>query len=252
MSNIKISTPKEEGVLQVSKSLKYQVLLDDSEMKSLLELLGPIFLGVVSEPVTLKTALIEKEEFLEKYRQYILFLKKGEVPEESTFRKYFSLAISADLNAFYAMDVKQDRFLLKTIMPVIQMQVHHFLYSIVDEKFHPLVLGKESVSWGIQFSYPQIAQNPKTGSIQKVSSDNANTFLFTKLSQFMREYTRPTPFMIKEKNMNEPIRIGKECFAWIANHPQLTAKGIKIRGANEPIVPKNSSGINLWKLKSSP
>lgn len=232
MKTIRVSTPQEEGILQVSKCLKYQVLLDATEMASLFSALGSFYLGVVSEPVSLESAIIEKEVFLEKYKEYIDPLKRGELPIEAPLRKYFSTALSADVDAFYAMSVRGERYLLKSIQPVIQIQAHHFLYSSTLGTFHPLVLGKDSVTWGLQFSYPQIAQDPKTCAIQKVAADAPNTLLFGALSRWLREYTRPTPFVVGEKRSNEPIRIGKVCFSWIARHPQLQSKGIQIRGAN--------------------
>lgn len=231
MNQLRISSPREEGILQVSKALKFPVLLDDIEMCALMTALGSFYIGVVSEPAALDDLLIEKKTFLEAYKEYVETLKKGEIPSVALLRKYFSAVISTDLDAFYAMDVGQERFLLKSVKPVIQMQIHNFLYSPVDEKFHSLVLGRESVTWGIQFSYPQVAQDPKTKAISKVSSDAPNSTLFTALSRWLREYTRPTPFVVGEKFSNEPMRIGKECFSWIAQHPQLKVKGIHIRGA---------------------
>jgi hypothetical protein len=231
MDLLKISSPDEEGVLQVSKSLKFPVLLDDSEMCALMTALGKFYIGVVSEPLPLNDLLVEKKVFLEAYKEYVEMLKRGEIPSFAFLRRYFSGVISADLDAFYAMDVGKGRFLLKSIQPVIQMQIHHFLYSPVDEKFHSLVLGGESVSWGIQFSYPQVAQDPKTKAIAKISADMPNSRLFATLSRWIREVTRPTPFIVGEKLSHEPIRIGKECFSWIAEHPQLKMRGIQIRGA---------------------
>lgn len=232
MNVIRVSTPQDEGVLQVSKSLKYQVLLDDEEMKALLAALPPFFIGVVSEVIALENGIVSLSDFLDGYQQYITPLKRGELPVEAPLRRYFSSAFSANLDAFYAMDLGKGRFLLKTIQPVIQLQVHHFFHSPVDQKFHPMVLGKESVTWGIQFSYPQIAQDPKTCAIQKVDPASPNSLLFQTLGRWMREHTRPTPFMVGETRSNEPIRIGKECFNWIGRHPQLMQKGIHIRGSH--------------------
>ncbi|MGE0670941.1 MAG: hypothetical protein AB7O89_08405, partial [Parachlamydiales bacterium] len=62
MSPLRISTPQIEGSLQVSKQLKFQVLLDVSEMRELLQNLAPVHICVVSEPTPLDRALIPAEE----------------------------------------------------------------------------------------------------------------------------------------------------------------------------------------------
>lgn len=230
MEKVRVSTVNEEGILQGSKCLKFQVLLDDGEMEALFTELGDVVLGLVSEPAQLDNLLCRKEIFLERYKEYVGFLKRGEVPSEISLRKYFSAALSRSADVFYAVDVRQERYLLKGIQPVIQMQAHHFLYSSVDGKFHPLVMGKESITWGLQFSYPQIVQDPKTKAIQKVDPNAPNSILFSKVSKWFREYTRPTPFVIGDAVKHEPIRIGKHCFSWIGKHPQLISKGITVRG----------------------
>lgn len=232
MIQLHISSPQEMGILQASKSLKTQVLLDFCEMEALFAQLGEFHIAIVSEPVSMEQALVSKQEFLEKYRDYVVALKEGKLPEEASLRRYFSGALTRTTEVLYAFQIGIDRYLIKPIQPLIQMQVHHFFYSTVDGKFHPLVLGKESVTWGVQFSYPQIAQDPKTGAIGKVDQSFPNTSLFTDLSRWMRNETRPTPFLVGEKRSNEPIRLGRSCFSWIGNHPQLRAKGITIRGAD--------------------
>ena len=111
------------------------------------------------------------------------------------------------------------------------MQAHHFFFSPLDGKFHPMVLSNESISWGIQFSYPQLYQDPESRQIIKVSDGSVfpNTPLFSKLMKWMRSHTLPTPFLIEESRVNAPIRIGKSALTWIENHPQLKEKGIGIK-----------------------
>ena len=227
---IRISTPKEEGVLQVSKWIKAQVLLNAEEMQDLVSSLEPLFFVVVSEPVTQEAALIPASVFLEKYSEYVDLLNQGHIPPASEFRRFFSCAMATDLQGFYAIAMGNGKFLIKPNCPVLQLQAHHFFYSDLDGKFHPMVLSEDSVSWGIQFSYPQLCQDPKTRQIVKVSNSEQfpNTILFTKLMKWMRSSTLPTPFEVKGKRINSPIRIGKKSLAWIKNHPQLQQKGIHV------------------------
>lgn len=226
----RISSPKTEGILQVSKWIKIQVLLDDSEMQQLIQTLGTVFFVIVSEPVKVEEAVIPSSVFLERYADYIHLLKQGQVPEADEFRRFFSCAMSSTLETFYAMAAGNNKFLIRPTKPVLQLQTHHFFYSDLDGKFHPMVLSPESISWGVQISYPQLFQDPVSRQVVKVidSPDFPNTAMFTRLNRWMRSFTLPTPFEVKGGRINSPIRIGKQSLAWIKNHPQLKQKGIRV------------------------
>lgn len=230
MNPLRLSTPAQEGVLRASKSLKMPLLLDEEEMESLLTHLGAFQIYVVSEVVSLEHMLISKQDFLEKYKEYVQALKRGERPDEMRFRRYFSSVFTTTPEALYAMQVGEDRFLVKPIKPVIQLQAHHFFVSSVDGKFHSMVLGKESVTWGIQFSYPQLAQDPLTHAFSKVrdTPEFPNTAIFTRLAKWVRQNSVPTPFIFQGKQQFVPIRIGKKCFSWIKRHPELAERGLQI------------------------
>ncbi len=227
---IRISSPKQEGILQVSKWLKVQVLLDSFEMQDLLNTLGEVFFVTVSEPITARGAVITPEFFLRKYTDYVDLLKQGQVPKAEDFRQVFSSALTSTLDPFYAITTSSEKFLIKPTKPVIQLQAHHFFYSDLDHKFHPMVLSSDSISWGLQFSYPQLFQDPIARKVIKVTDtlEFPNTALYSKLMKWMRNATLSTPFVVKEARTNSPIRIGKKALAWIANHPQLKMKGIQI------------------------
>ncbi len=225
----RISSPKTEGILQVSKWLKVQVLLDAEEVKSLLEALGTVHFVVVSEPISVSEAVISSSLFLEKYREYVELLKQGSVPPTEQFRRPFSSAMTTTLESFYAIPAGE-KYLIKPIKPVVQLQAHHFFYSSLDGKFHPMVLSPESISWGLQFSYPQLFQDPQTRQVIRVTDtpDFPNSALFSKLQKWIRSETLPTPFQVGGIRVNPPIRIGKKTLAWIKNHPQLKQRGIQI------------------------
>ncbi len=231
MFPLQISSPKERGILQVSKWLKYQVLLDVVEMEALLKALtidAPLCIAIVSEVVSEQSGLVESSEFLKAYTSYVQALKKGEIPDQKESKRYFSAVFTSSLDSLYAMQVGPSKYLIKPIAPIIQLQAHHFFYSTLDLKFHPMVLSQESVTWGLQFSYPQIFQDPLKGTIAKVGPECPNTALFEKLGRWMRNYTLPTPFVVNGKRTNSPIRLGKQCLSWIGRHPQLAKKEIGI------------------------
>jgi hypothetical protein len=227
---IRISSPKTEGVLQVSKWLKVQVLLDADEMQQLIQTLGVVFFVVVSELIKADEAVIAPSSFLEKYADYVYLLKQGQIPIAEEYRRFFSCAMSINLETFYAIAASHDKFLIKPKKPILQLQAHCFFYSDFDDKFHPMVLSADSISWGLQISYPQLFQDPMTHQVVKVidSSDFPNTAMFTKLLKWMRDFTLPTPFEVKGVRVNSPIRIGKRSLAWIKNHPQLKQKDIQL------------------------
>jgi hypothetical protein len=230
VNTLRISTPAQEGVLRVSKWLKHQVLLSAQEMESLFLALSPFSIYVVSELVSSHNGLVSHAEFLEKYAGYVNTLKEGKVPDEAPLRRYFSAIFTETSDILYAMQTGPDKFLIKALKPVIQLQGHHFFFSRVDQKYHSMVLGKESVTWGLQFSYPQIYQDPKDHSFSKVvdSPYFPNTALFTRLAKWLRGNTMPTPLMAEGKRTNVPIRIGKQCLEWIDRHPHLIAQDISL------------------------
>lgn len=228
MESLRVSHPQTEGVLRISKCLKHQVLLGAVEMRSLIEELSPFEIYAVSEALVLNEARIEKEDFLERYESYVEGLKTGQLVDEKQLRRFFSAIFTAEPSLLYAMPVAGGRYLIKPLMPVIQLQFHRFIVSSIDEKFHPMVNSSDSISWGLQFSYPQIYQDPKTDEMKKVDRDLPNSQLFLKLTRFLRTHSIPSPFLFRGKRTNVPIRIGKSCLAWINNHPHLRARGVEV------------------------
>jgi hypothetical protein len=93
-----------------------------------------------------------------------------------------------------------------------------------------MTLGQGSVTWGIQFSYPQIFQHPQSHAFAKVGDGEEfpNTSLFSKLAKWLRNFSMPTTFIYEGKSTSVPIRTGKEVFSWIHNHPQLKLQGLSV------------------------
>lgn len=227
---LKISSPQDEGVIQVSKALKIRVLLDEKEMEDLVFNIGDFEIYDVSRVVGEDHGFIDKRVFLRGYSQFVEALRTGKFPDESLVKHLFSSVFTMKRELLYAMKVGEKKFLIKALRPIIQLQTHHLLYSELDGKFHSIAQGKETIAWGLQFSYPQIFQDPKSKSFSKVTStpDFPNTALFLALQQWMRQNTLPTPFMVQGKKINLPVRLGKRCFSWIERHPCLIEKGFQI------------------------
>jgi hypothetical protein len=207
----------------VSKWIKHQLLVDETEMTSLFDHLGSFFLYNVSELVS--DPKISKEGFLKTYQAYIAALKRGEVID---VRRELSPALTTVEEAVAVREMKPNLFLAKPVLPVVQMQKHNFLPSSVDGKFYPMVLGQESISWGVQVAYPQIFQNPEDQSYVKVGADFSNTPFFAKLTRWIRDFSSPTTLIWNQIKTATPLRLGKKCYPWINTHPQLMAQGITV------------------------
>ncbi len=226
---LRLSSPEQEGVLQVSKWLHWQVLLDEKEMAALFAHLPAFTIHIVSSLVQEPHGRVSKEQFLEEYTTYTGALKRGEEPDEKRSRPFFSSVLTREQDSLYAMKAGT-KYLIKPLLPVIQLQLHHIFLSSVDGKFYPMVHAVDSITWGVQFSYPQIFQDPRTRDFGKVDGSPRfpNTPLFADLSKWMRKATLPTPFVLNGQKINLPIRLGKECWPWIASHPHLVRKGIAV------------------------
>jgi hypothetical protein len=222
---LKFSTPDQEGTLHISKSRKLPVLMSASEMRALLSELEPFFIFTVGKPIEVEGAELSKEQFLTDYERYIQGIQAGELIEETS--PIFSSVFTTTKDALYAMPLQNGKVLIKSRIPVVQLQRHHFIYS---DTFHSGVVGRESITWGIQFSYPQLYMDPKTRAIGKVDKSDSfpNSPLFQRLAKWMRDHTRATPFLIGEVKNNQPMRLGKESFSWIRKHPGLKEKGLDV------------------------
>lgn len=223
MNNFEIqeSTPSQEGLYQGSKWLKFQILCDEKELAS--------FFDRLDFPYALfhLTGVGEKNEvpvasFLEEWKRWIDGLQEGKVPSSEQLQRFFAMAVIDDPACLWRQKVEGKGYLLKQRLPVLLLQSHFFSYSAADETIHPMILGKESIFWGLQFSWPQIYQDPQTMEFLQTKK----TALFEAVKNFIKESSRPTPFLIQkedgsQKKLYSPIRLGKNCFSWIDRHPQL-------------------------------
>lgn len=199
--------------MQVAKWLRVQALLSALEMRELFEMLNCGMYNVSS--VQVDDQPICMESFLDAYAVYAQGLQKGAITPD---KMYFSAALSKE--PLLAKQVGEGRYLFRADRPVIQLQHHTF--AVVDGKCKPMMLGKESVSWGLQFSFPQIAMDVD-GICHKPLRTTENGKMFLQLQKWMRDLTTPTSFVINGEKKTFPIRLGKMCSEWIKCHPQIKA-----------------------------
>lgn len=216
--------------MQASKWLKLPILMETQELESLFKFLGDFDIFQTTGILPLGGGKIDKVEFLRVYEEYLSSLKKGEIPDENTYRAYFSSVISTNDEALFALPVEGGRQVIRIRRPIVQLQSHRFDYSEMDGNYRSMVFGVDSILWGLQFSYPQICQDSKTKEVYQVveGPEFPNTQLFKKIQKWSRENTVPTPMIANEIKTNLPMRLGKGCFSWINNHPQLIKKGLRV------------------------
>jgi hypothetical protein len=217
MIKLRISHISKEGVLEGSKWISYQVLLDGLEMQDLFKHLMPCFLINVSQVITNQSGIFLLEDFFKLYHQYTETL--AVTPE---MRPFFSAHVTSSLDTHYAMEVKENTYLIKPLLPSLQLKICSFHFERETQKFHTMCFGKKEISWGLEFSYPALYRDPKTREIvQTLRSNTCNLSLFKKAVAWIRQHTRPTPLLIDGKKIIAPFRIGRY-------RPDLRYHGIEI------------------------
>jgi hypothetical protein len=226
---LQIKTVSEAPPLEAAKWLKCPLLIDENEMKSLLNSLGNFYIFSVSGLHNEGEGIISIDDFLDAYRGYIESIKSGGLPDMQLYRPLFSAAFTVCQDHLCAINVEGGKQIIRIIKPVVQLQPHSIDYSTVDGKFRSMVFGTDSIHWGIQFSYPQLFHTPETKEIKEVreSPEFPDGELFKKIQKWARYHTQPTTFVVEnEKKITTPVRIGNHCLSWINRHQQLKSKRI--------------------------
>lgn len=223
------SSPSLSPLLQASKWNCIQALLSLQELKSLLEHLEHPSIYICGSMWPKNSFPSHDELFLDAYAQYIDNLSEGLHPPQNLCRTYFSACLDNTGDAAYIQDVQNDQYLLRTRLPIVQVQHHTMSYSPFDGKMHSMVFGKDAITWGVQFSYPQMYMD-KSGNVFHTNegTSHPNSQLFKSLQRWLRHNALPTTFVIDGQKCATAIRIGRECLPWIHLHPQLAAQNIQI------------------------
>ena len=209
-------------IFQGAKWLKIQALLDETELSHLFETLGPMNIYPLGIPLKQNKFPRSSQQYLEAYSDWIAYLKRGEIPTAASLKELNMTLWCDDPNAITTQPLSEDRFLIRPTAPQLQVQVHWMGYSSVDRVFRPMVFGTDTIFWGLQWSYPQVGQDAKTGEIFEMKPHP----WFVALRKWCRDHTLPTPMQTTDGKTNLPIRIGKECLSWIHRHPQLAKHGV--------------------------
>lgn len=112
--------------------------------------------------------------------------------------------------AYTRLEFEGGKFLIQPRTPLIQVKEHRIVVAS-DNTIHSGVFGPDSIPFGITFSYPQIFLDPEENRVVEVGkSAYPNTALFKELQKWVRNYTRPTAFLIGGEKKVFPFRTGKE------------------------------------------
>lgn len=200
-----------------SKWQRLQVLLDPRELEKLIEYLSPLLILNTSEVIPQEKISLPVEELVRLYEKYIAMLQ-GKSPRE---RISLSYALSTRIENFCAIKLSSNKYICRLVQPDVQLQVYSFL---LNDSGKPLsqVFSSETVSFGLQFSYPAIFQD---GLTSQVFSTTKNTFsgwkLWSSIRSWIRNHTFPLPICFQGKNMRLPIRLGQVAATWITSHIDL-------------------------------
>ncbi len=217
-----IGSLEEKGIMHCSKWLRHAVLFELDELQDFLTELGP-HVFVPTSLVTEDSWQILDVDFKKEYELYLSELLDENAALDISRRRFFSLMLSSSTDDFYAMPTSNNRFAIKACRPVIQIQLYHAFISPLDKKIHPMVLHPEGFSFGLQFSYPQIYEDPLTHEFSKVLLDDAFpcTILFKKMVQWFRKNTKPVSFSLYGNKIHAPFREGKASSGWALKHKGL-------------------------------
>src|SRR3989344_3576127 len=203
---LKISTPGVEGVYQGSKFLKYHVLAAPEELEILWKDLGSFSMYPLTQLA--QGDPTPHGAFLNAYGSWVDLLKKGQVPSDTDLKKFLAAVLTKEEDALWKQEIPGNRYLIKISKPCVQVQAHFFTYSGIDGVFRPLTMGTHAVFWGLSFSFPQIYQDPRTLKLLEVT-ESPNRDLLRTIQLWVREKTRPTPFVVQGKKKTSQSNNGR-------------------------------------------
>lgn len=209
-----------------AKFQKTSALLEVAELRSLFNTLesevGKLYfyhIGAVLEESLLQGSI---ESIVELYGESLVALKNNEKI------KPLSIAMTLDPNTLYMIDAGGGKRIVKFLTPSIHITSTAICYLPELQEFKEKLYGSDLISWGLQFSYPQLFQEHKSQLVQNPLQEGVNAKLFKLQQRWLREHTKPTFFLTEKGQIKTAIRLGKECYSWINSHPKLQKAHIHI------------------------
>lgn len=212
-----------------SKWISIDLLIDAAEMKQLLDICNPTFLISMQNINSENPFILEKEQFLSVYTDYIHKLKEGLIPTYNDYKKIFHFFLSANLDQIFLKPLTADKSTLLFNCPLIEVKPICLLVSKADHSIRSSPITPDGILWGLRFSFPQLMQDAHSLETHKIDfQTHYNGLLFKKIRKWVRDFTTPISFIFDAKKITLPVRLGKLCTNWIASHPQLAPKHLTI------------------------
>jgi hypothetical protein len=211
--------PEEKLKYNASKWLVLPMLLGNDEMQLFAteHLSFPfVALGGVQQE---NDVMIGKEEFLERYAEYLREILKDKSKARPSRRLTFGM--TTDLNDLRLQRV-EGGVIVKIASPIIQVEPYTLHFSEEEKKFREMTPSKNRFFWGLRFAFPQLYDNPISDEVEKITEEGyPNAALFKKLQKWARDQTRPSEFTIGGKTYCVPARIGKKLFEVLRHERRL-------------------------------
>ncbi len=212
-----------------SKWIHLPFLVDVEDFQDLFLHVGtPLFLrssGIYEE----KELFLSQEQFINYWQQYLYDVKSGPILD-SKYKPLFSLFWSSTPETVGLIDLGEGRVCATQLAPNIVLQLHRFQYSVTDGQYRRQVFGPDTVSWGLQASFPMLVQDPKTRVIRKALLDHdcENRALWMQFQKWLKARTLPVSFEVGGARQTVPFRISPSALKWIDQHHELKMKGITV------------------------
>lgn len=207
------------------------MLLDPSTLEQIFSHLSPVYFVNLSVTNSEQELLFSKERVLAFYSDYIEQIKAGKEVDHLAVKKKLSLHMTKEPSSCYKMGLDgRDVYFVKEREPGIRVMLHQFAWDLENKETHSNVHGKGGISWGLEFSYPQIFGSSLGGDVIYLAKEKqrANTLLFTELKRLVRRFSKPVAFLLDGQRVQTTLRIDDGAKAWVGAHQGMKDHGIEV------------------------
>lgn len=204
--------------IRQARFVKVAALLSLDHLGELLTALEPLVIartGALLDPVEI---FLEKNALLEPYAGYIGALEGGLEPD-SAVRPFLSTTLAPSKASFTIDMPRPGRCIARVSEPCIQLRYHTLAYSPIDHSFHSMAFGKETIPWGIEFSFAGLIQ--RGGSVEEVDRTLPAAAQFRTVQKWLRHKTQPALFSGDGWQRRSHVRISPSLIAKMNSHPAL-------------------------------
>lgn len=186
--------------------LYQNVLFSKEDLEQLLILLRPFEFFNTSSVQTQQDDIMTEDRFLNFYERYLHHLFLDQPLDDKDIARMFLISLATSSSCFAKQELSHNRFLLKPIRPVIQLQPLGLFVSSIDKQIHAKTFSKEAQPFGIKISFPTIYEETQSHIIQEIKPDDIEYEKFAAIRQFIRNQTKPLILIHKGEKKVYPIR----------------------------------------------